>query len=106
MPVLASTGPVWTDAASIGPIPARYWYITECLQGRLNIFIFERIRYRLGNVFYRTRLTDCSHVTAIRQSRSVENTPEHGLNSTILDFTDMYRIASRSMSASIAMQAP
>jgi len=26
-------GLYWADAASIGPVPARYWHIMVCLQG-------------------------------------------------------------------------
>ena len=33
MSLCASTGPYWADAASIGPVQARYWQQMACLQG-------------------------------------------------------------------------
>jgi len=46
----ASTGPVlgqyWSDAGSIGPVPALYWHVMACLQGhytKAKIYICEVI---------------------------------------------------------------
>ena len=33
MPLCASPALYWADAGSIGPVQARYWHITACLQG-------------------------------------------------------------------------
>ena len=36
-------GLYWADAASIGPVPARYWHITACLQGYISHTLSRRV---------------------------------------------------------------
>ena len=56
----------WTDAASIGPVPARCWHVTTCLRGTSNnsfpsadyilgthkLYLYLQKMSEFGNIFY------------------------------------------------------